>query len=147
MEILRRIVQTFAYVMAGITISAALFITIFIPEEVFQIELLWQIIILSAVCSLGNFIYYFKEVPSKKQMKLRIICHYSYINLVVLGGAFLWGWVTPGILLEFLAMLALIAVVYFVVMVAIFRQEVKTAENINRQLREQYPDEEEGEDL
>lgn len=146
MNTIKRIIQTFAYTMAGTTISTAVFITLFVPELTFPIILIWEIIAMSAVCSLGNFIYYYKEVVSKKQMKIRILCHYLYINMVVFGGAFLWGWLTPGLITEFLVMLVLIAVVYVVIMIAIFRQEEKMAENINRQLRKCYPAWEEGED-
>jgi hypothetical protein len=140
-----KIVQTFAYVIAGITISASIFITLFVPGLRFTILLLWQIIIMSAVCALGNLIYYYKEVLSKRQMRIRIICHYIYINLVVLSGSFLWGWLTPGLIPEFLLMLLLIAIVYVIITFVSFRQEMKIAESINRELRKRYSSQEEDE--
>lgn len=143
MDTLKKLFQTFAYVMAGTTISTAIFITIFVPEHKFSILLVWEIIALSAVCALGNFIYYYKEVLSKEQMKHRIICHYIYINIVVIGGGYLWGWLTPGLISEFLVMFLLVAAVYISVTITIFRQEKKTADSLNRRLRKYYPQEEE----
>jgi hypothetical protein len=69
MEILKKIIQTFAYIATGSLISAALFITIFIPKEKLEVTLLWEIIVIAAVCSLGNFIFYYKKMLTKKQMK------------------------------------------------------------------------------
>lgn len=140
-----QIVQTFAYVTTGIIISTSIFITIFVPGLRFTILLLWQIIAMSAVCAFGNLIYYYKEVLSKGQMRVRIACHYLYINLVVLSGSFLWGWLTPGLIPEFLLMLLLIAVVYVIITFVIFRQEMKIAESINRELRKRYSSQEEDE--
>lgn len=147
MDRLKSIVQTFVYIMAGITISTALFITLLIPEATLSVVLLWEIIAMSAVCSLGNFIYYYKAVLNKKQMKYRILCHYLYINVVVFVGAYCWNWISPGLLPEFIVMLILIAAVYAAVMKAIFRQDAKTAENLNRQLRKHYPPKEDDENV
>ena len=146
MDTIKRLIQTFVYVVAGIIISAALFITIFIPKAELDVALLWEIIAMSAICTLGNFFYFIKKTVTKKQMISRIICHYIYINLVVFTGGYLWGWLTPGLIPEFLVMLLLITSVYAIVMIAIFREEEKMAEKFNRQLRKYYPEQEEGED-
>lgn len=146
METVKKLLQTFAYVLAGTTLCTALFITIFIPNEDLNISLLWQMIIVSAICSLGNLVYYYKRVLSKRQMRFRIICHYLYINAVVMGSGYLFEWMTPGLILEFLVMLLLIAVVYVIIAMVTFRQEAKVAEILNRQLRKQFPQQEEEEE-
>lgn len=137
-KILLQMAQTFSYITAGMTISAAIFITVLLPGLEFTISLLWEIIAIAAVCTLGNLIYY-KEMLSKGQMRFRIICHYSYINLVVFTGALLCGWVTPGILPQFLVMLLLVAVVYATITFVIFRKEMKVADTINQELRNRFP--------
>lgn len=146
MDILKRLIQTFTYIAAGSMISAALFITIFIPKTELDVSILWEIIAMSAICSLGNFFYYLKKIVTKKQIMLRIAFHYLYINLVVFSGGYLWEWLTPGLIPEFLVMLLLITTVYAIVMIAVFHQEEKMAEKFNRQLRKYYPEQGEGED-
>lgn len=147
MDLVKRIINTFAYIMTGISFSTAIFITVFIPKLKFDISLIWEIVAMSAVCALGNMIYYYKRDLTKKQMKLRIIIHYLYINAVVFGGSFLWEWLTPGLIPEFLVMLLLVTVVYVIITVVTIRQEVKIAENLNRRLRKQYPIKEEVDEL
>lgn len=147
MDTIKKMIQTFAYTVAGITISTALFITIFAPKLPLNILLLWQVILMSAICAVGNLIYYSRKVPSKNQMILRIICHYFYINFVVFGGAFLWNWLTPGLIPEILVMLLLVAVVYAIITVVCFRQEEIIAYNLNRQLRKQFPEQGEEDEL
>ncbi len=138
----KRMLNTFAYILAGYTLNCAIFITIFVPELEFHISLLWQAIALSAVCTLGNFIYYCKSILNKKQMRVRIIFHFLYINAVVVGGAILFDWITPGLNLQLLVLLLLIVALYAIITVVSFRQEKKIAEDLNRQLRKQFPEQE-----
>ncbi len=143
MNLVKSIAQTFIYIMAGITINSAIFIEIFVPGATISSDLLWQIIGMSAVCSLGNIFYYSKKEPSKQHMKLRIICHYLYVNVVVSSGAYLMDWFSSGLIPQFPVMLLMIAVVYIIIMVFTSRKEEKTAENLNKRLRKYYPSEEE----
>lgn len=145
MDIIKGIFRTFVYIMTGSTISTTIFITLFYPQDTFQISLLWEIIVLSLVGALGNFIYYYKSALTKKQIRVRIILHYLYIIMVVFGGGILWGWLDWS-LLEFAVMFLLVSIVYASIMLVLFRQDRKLAENINRQLRKRFRADEEGED-
>jgi hypothetical protein len=146
MDFLKNIFQTFVYVLAGITVCAAIFISIFVRDISISIMILWQIIAMAAVCTFGNGFYYHSAVLSKKQMKIRVICHYLYINLVVFAGAIMWDWITPGMIPEFVALLLQVAVVYAAVMIANFHQQEKVADKFNQRLRKIYPRKEEKED-
>lgn len=135
MEFLKKTLITFVLTVAGITISAALFISIFARHWEFSIQLLWQIIAMSAVCSLGNLIFYSKWEISKRQMKIRLVCHYLYINVIVFGGAILMRWLNPAHILQILVMLLLSLSVYVGITTANFKREKKTAEEFNTRLR------------
>lgn len=135
METLKKFLLTFVLVLAGCTISSTIFITIFIWEIEFKVILLWQIIGLAVICTLGNLFFYSKYEISKKKMKIRMIFHYLYINIAVLGYAFLFQWIDPSYLVQFLVMLVLIAAVYYGVMKVDFQREEKAAENMNMILR------------
>jgi uncharacterized membrane protein YfcA len=134
MNWIKNILITFVLVFAGITISSALFITLFYPGVEISIVLLWEILIMSAVSSLGNLFFWSKYEISKNQMRIRQIIHYIYINVIVLAGAFLWKWITPGFLTQLIVMLVLIAAVYAGVMYFNLKKEKKVAEDLNQRL-------------
>lgn len=142
MKELKKILQIFFYVLAGSIINTAVFMTIFLPELYFTVEVIWQVILMSAITSCGTLIFYSRHEISKKQMKLRVILHYVYINGIVLGGAFLWQWVNYRRISQILTMIVLIAGVYLSVTAVTFNKEKKEADNINRKLRRVYPGEE-----
>jgi Protein of unknown function (DUF3021). len=129
--------------MAGATINTAIFITVFNKDLSLTVDILWQIIVLAAVCSLGNLMYHYHRVLSKRQMKIRMVCHYVYINIVMIGGGFLCGWLSIDYLPEIVVMFVMVAVVYIIIMTVNFHQEEKIAENLNRQLRKRFPSGEE----
>ena len=140
---LKNILMTFFFVLSGSILSAAVFITIFFPTASLSVLMLWEVIASSVLTSLGNLFYISKKEISKKQMKLRKILHYIYINFIVVGIALLCGWVEDSKILQIIVLLILISAVYFTVSVLMFKQEEKTAEYINKQLRDRYPGEEE----
>ncbi len=142
MEYIKSILKTFVYVLAGITVCTAIFISVFIKDTKFPILLLWQMIGMAAICSTGNLIYYTKAILSKRQMKIRIVCHYFFINLVVFTGAIFWDWITPGMIPQFVVMLLQTAIVYTAVMMVNFHQQVKDAESFNRRLNKFYAERE-----
>jgi hypothetical protein len=138
MDFIKKLVITFIYILAGITLSATTFITLFVQEQEFTIILLWQMIAMAAVCALGNFIYYAKVELSKKQMRIRMVCHGLYIICVVLGGAFFWEWLQPGAITRLLVMVLLIATVYISVTLGTIYLEKKTADSLNERLNKYH---------
>ncbi len=139
MESVRRIIQTFFYVLSGSIISTAIFMTIFLRDLYFNVEVIWQVIVMAAITSLGTLIYRSKREMSKKQMRLRVILHYTYINVVVLGFAIMWQWVNINRLSQIIILVLLVAGVYFSVTTAMFSNEKRIAESINQRLRSKYP--------
>jgi fatty acid desaturase len=143
MNALRKIIHSFFLVVAGSTIGTAIFMTIFLPKLYFTVEVIWQVIVMSAISSGGSIIFHSMHEISKTQMKLRVIIHYAYINAAVLGCAFLWGWVDAGRISQVITMILLIASVYFSVTTVMFNNERKIAEDMNQKLRKVYPEEDE----
>ena len=146
MESAKKVIQTFFYVLSGSIMSTAFFMTIFLKDLYFNVEVIWQVIVMAAITSLGTLIYHSKGEISKKRMRLRHIVHYTYINVVVLGCAVIWKWVNIYRITQIITMVLLVAGVYFSVTTAMFRHEKKLAENINQRLRSRYPEEEKKEE-
>ncbi len=142
MENVKKIIQTFFYVLSGSIISTAVFMTIFLRDLYFNVEIIWQVIIMAAITSLGTLIYHSKKEISKKQMRLRHIVHYTYINAVVLGCAVLWQWINIHRISQIITIIVLVGGVYFSVTTVMFNNEKRIAERINQRLRTKYPEEE-----
>ncbi|MBP1754935.1 MAG: hypothetical protein H6Q59_1333 [Firmicutes bacterium] len=142
MGIIKKIIKTFFFVLAGSILSTAIFITIFWPGLTFPIAVIWQVIVMAAITSVGTLLFYSKREISKRQMRLRIILHYAYINFVVLATAFVCGWLDFTNLVQVVSMIILVAAVYFSVNLVMFQSEKRIADNINQRLRTKYPEDE-----
>ncbi len=141
MESVKKVIQTYFYVLSGSIISTAIFMTIFLPDLYFNVEVIWQVIVVAAITSLGTLIYRTKREISKNQMRIRHIIHFTYINIVVLGCAIILKWININRLSQFITLVLLVAGVYFSVTAAMFSNEKRIAESINQRLRSRYPEE------
>lgn len=141
MQELKIIIRTFLYVLAGTVLSTAIFITVFYPGATFEVSLLWQVIAMTALTSMGTALFFSKKEISKTQMKVRKTIHYIYINIIVVGTAILCDWIHVNQMIQVIVFLFDVSLVYFVVCAIMFRKEEKTAESMNERLRKQYPEE------
>lgn len=134
MKKIKDLFYTFVCVTTCVVFAASVFITLLNPSIIFGVELLWQILIVSFLCSIGIFIYPEREV-SKKTMLWLIILHYIEVNAVVLGSGILFEWFHVGNLMQVIGMLIMIAVIFVVVSVVCFRRAGQLANRMNEQLR------------
>lgn len=141
-DMIKKTLLTFFLVVIGITASTTIFLAIFYPGISLYPGLLLQITAMALVCALGNLIFYSKYEISKHQMLIRIIVHFIYINIIVISGAFLWKWVTPGILAQFFTLLVMLELVYAIVMVINIRIGKREAEIMNKRLSQLNSEEE-----
>lgn len=135
MQKLKELVFTFASVTTCILMAAALFISIFWKSTVLNVDILWQILICSLICSLGNLLYR-EEERTKKQFYILLTLHYIYINIVVLSCGFLFGW----FLLDDIAMVAgmvmMIAIIFIFLISITQHRSKKNADIMNQKLKE-----------
>lgn len=125
----------FVCVTTCIVFASALFTTIFWQGSAIGTEMLWQILIISALCSLGTMIYPDYEVTKGKEVFLTLI-HYIIVNVVVMGGGLMFGWFDADNLLMVLLMLLLIAVIYFLVSAVMWKRAADMAVLMNEKLAE-----------
>lgn len=133
-EFIKKTVLTFVLIVVGITVSSSIFLALFYPALHLSAGILGQIVVMSFVCAIGNFIFYAKYEISKQQMMIRKIVHFLYINAIVFLGAFLWHWVTPGMITQFFVLLVMIELVYVAVTVINILKENRDAEVMNQRL-------------
>lgn len=138
-ETIKRTLQYFAVITVGVTAAAAGYITFFYGSNtVIHVDILWQILIVSFICSLCQWFFYHpgEKEPGKRQFLFRWFLSYCYVNAVVLGFGSFFEWYDITDILMVLGMLVAILLVFVIVAAYGFRLDLKTAEEINRKLRE-----------
>ncbi len=97
---------------------------------------LWQIPLLGFLCALGTEIAMSASSElTNKQAKIRIALHYIYINTVVLVCGYFFGWYSLTVL-GVLLMLLTSAVIYAFTFYFNYLRDIKTADKMNRKLRD-----------
>lgn len=138
-NIKKRIVElllTFCMVTTGSVFVCAVYNKIFWPHDtLLSADILWQLLALAFMCSLGNFIHPYREI-SRRWALAGMGMHYLYINAVVLGCGYGFGWMDKGNALMLIVMVLGILFVFVVVFFVICRLHTKESENLNRKLRE-----------
>lgn len=139
MKRLKSMVDFFEKITTGITFVTAIYIPVFYGwGESIHVEILWQILFLSMVCTLGSIIIPLegeKEV-SRNSMMVRHILYYIYVNVVVLILGYLFDWFSFHYTGQVLGMVAAIAFVYVAVAVICYWFQCREAEKINQKLKE-----------
>lgn len=132
---LNSIFQVFIYVIAANTVGAAICTALFSRGSTMSFVFLWQIILLAAVCAIGNILFYSKRELSKERYVIRYIFHYLYISVIILGGAHVFNWVTLGFRLDNLIFCLIILFDFCIINYFMYHKDSKTAEDMNRKLR------------
>lgn len=127
---------TFCMVTTGSVFVCAVYNNVFWPQGTFlESDILWQLLALALVCSLGNFIHPYREI-SRRRAVVNKVLHYLYINVVVIGSGYLFAWMDIGNLFMLTVMVLGIAVVFVAVSSVIWGLHKRESENLNRKLKE-----------
>lgn len=134
MNKLKDLFFTFSCVTTGSLTAAAIFITTFDKDTTLSVGILWQILLTSAISSLGNFMYPNRAL-TKHQLYLFKLLHYLYVNLVVIGSGLIYEWFYLDQLHMILSMAVLVAIVFSVINYAIHCKAKRDTELMNAQLQ------------
>ena len=102
--------------------------------DVYNGILLWQILVVSFLCSVVTFFYPRREVGKKAMLSI-YICHYVLTNAIVLGCGIWFEWFYIDNLPMVLAMLLAIAVIFALVSAVAWRRGKQQAELMNERLQ------------
>lgn len=144
---LKSILSTFTYVTTGVLFCSAFFIQIFGDGITLSVDILWQILSISFLCSLGNLLYFSKGSDrkgglEKKQLLVRAIIHYFYINIIVIGSGLFFEWFYWYRVDMMVTMFFMILIIYLAIWVINYKKDKMLADRINEKLKEQYKGEE-----
>lgn len=145
LERLKGIVTMFTRITTGIVFVTALYIHIFWANDLtLGVEILWQILLLSAIGALLTPILPFDKMEkveiSKQEFLVRYLLHFLCIMVSVLVCAFQFGWCTIGNWKQIVGMVVSIVLVYAAVSLVSFWVECQTAEKMNAKLKEREKD-------
>lgn len=127
---------TFCMVTTGSVFVCAVYNKIFwLHNTSLNADILWQLLALAFLCSLGNFIHPYREI-SRRRILINKGLHYLYINAVVLGCGYGFGWMDKGNVLMLIVMVLGILLVFAVVSFVIWRLHTRESKNLNQKLRE-----------
>lgn len=134
---LEAMTSLFVKITTGILFVAAVYISVFYGwEEELQVKILWQILALALICTLGSFVLPVdgeREI-SRKSMLIRIVIYYVYVNVVVLFCGFSFQWFSFHNLKQVLGMIVAIAFVYLAIAIFSSWLGYREAEQMNRKL-------------
>lgn len=124
----------FACVTTLVVFVTAVYINVFFPNTTLGVEILWQILCVSFLCSLGVLIYPEREVRAGFAVFLTAL-HYLEVNIVVLGCGLRFGWFYPDNLPMVLGMLLVIALVFVSVSTILWSKNRQIAARMNERLK------------
>lgn len=138
-EKMKLLLDIFGKITAGVLMAAAAYITIFWGTEAkISAMILWQVLIVSAVCSAPVLLFAAdngKEL-SKRGMFVRQLLYFLFVNVVVLGLGSLFDWFEFRNVSMVLVMEAMIIAVYALVNVVSYLSDRAAAQNMNEKLQE-----------
>ena len=138
-EKMKLLLDIFGKITAGVLMAAAAYITIFWGTEAkISAMILWQVLIVSAVCSVPVLLFAAdngKEL-SKRGMFVRQLLYFLFVNVVVLGLGSLFDWFEFRNVSMVLVMEAMIIAVYVLVNVVSYLSDRAAAQNMNEKLQE-----------
>lgn len=93
-RILHYLWNAYSWIVTGVTCATAIYIMVFWGSDAnLGVEILWQILLVSAVCSLGSLILYNEKTEfSKKEMLIRCCVLFAYVDIIVLTCGFHFHW-------------------------------------------------------
>lgn len=137
-EKMKLLLDIFGKITAGVLMAAAAYITIFWGTEAkISAMILWQVLIVSAVCSVPVLLFAAdngKEL-SKRGMFVRQFLYFLFVNVVVLGLGSLFDWFEFRNVSMVLVMEAMIIAVYALVNVVSYLSDRAAAQNMNEKLQ------------
>lgn len=132
----KKILLSFFMIATGSLVSATLFITCFVPDATFGVEILWQILAFPLLITPISFIFYSKKELSKKALFLRKLLHYIVINIVLIYCAYAFDWLEVGNLVHFMSFILLVLANYSFVCFICFANDQKEAVRLNKKIQE-----------
>lgn len=135
---IKNMITMFSQIVTGVCVVSALYVSFFWGWDAeVDIAIIWQILFVSAICTLGSFFCSCRERElTKEQMRLRMFLSFLYVNCVVLFFGFCFQWFYISEWKMVLGMEAAIILVFMFVTGISYQADSKVADKLNSRLQE-----------
>ncbi|MCR8852078.1 DUF3021 domain-containing protein [Lysinibacillus fusiformis] len=132
-EFVQDIIRDFLMIFASIIIIITILRQIYYPDMAFDLKSIYIILAFSFLSALTGFILYSPNEISEKKMRIKTVLHFFTLEilLITLGG--ILGILKNG--LDVLTMALQIAVIYMIVRLLSWKNDIKEAKKINEKLK------------
>lgn len=146
-DIPKRMLKDYFVIVTGVFFCEIIFCFLFFPEAVFTVKELCYPLIGGVLFSLPTLVFYSSAEISKKQWLCRYILHLVVLEVTVISAAhFLFGWLEGNDFMQHFVLVIMILLVYLIVLLVGWRNDLQVAVQINHKLQE-LKDKEEMEDV
>ena len=136
MKKIRFIMNIFTMITTLTFVVVAVFTTVLFKTDFIEPAVLWQVLVASFLCAVSTLIFPWGRAMKIRETIIRTVVHYLMINVIILGGGFLFGWYdieNPG---SVLAMVISIFLIYGCVSVVSWTRSFEEAKRMNQKLQE-----------
>lgn len=135
MRRLKFLLHIFSMVMTGVVFAVAVFTTIIDPTETMEPVLLWQMMLVSGLCTLTALIYPWDREMSKVEVVVRTIIQYVLVNVIVLGSGVIFYWYDISRFRSVAEMVLSIAVIFVAIEASSWKRAAVDAARMNERLK------------
>lgn len=136
MKKLKDLLFAFVCITTGVTFVTAVYITVFWPQARLEVDILWQILFVSFLCSVGICMFPEHQEANKKRTIILYFLSYLEINVIVLGCGFWFEWFNADNIWMVVGMEVAIAFVFLLVSAALWNWNKRLAVEMNGKLLE-----------
>ena len=129
-------IHIFSMVMAGVVLAVAIFTTVIDPVEEIESVLLWQMLLVSGLCTMTALIYPWGREMGKVEAMVKTLIQYVLINVIVLGSGALFCWYNPSKFYSIVGMVLTIAIIFGSITVSSWKRAALDAARMNERLEE-----------
>lgn len=131
--LIRKMIVQYFWVLSGTMIAIIIYCTIKMPETVFTIKFMWQILGLCLLSECPMFVFYSRKELRKRQWYMRELLHTVLLELVLLIAGKKMGMYQG--LFDGILFAAIIFIVNVFVKIMNYTRDWRVADKINRQLQ------------
>ncbi len=135
MRRIKDLYDTFINTTTCMVAGSAIYINIFHYQEDLGSEILLQLLFVSLATSLGIYLYPERAI-SKKEIMIRTLIHYIYVNIVVFGCGLWFEWYQINSMAMIIGLFVTILTVFSIVSFICWKKAEKFAIIINQKLKE-----------
>lgn len=133
-KIINQLISLICYINTGAMLACACFITLFHRDETFPYYIFWQIAFMSLITSIISVLMCSNDNITKEHAKFRNIIHYILINVMMIVSAYIFKWIKNDYIVKTFVLFLLVSAVYAGVTAMCYKNDKKTAEQLNKRL-------------